>query len=51
MKAWRDEGVANQILEAEMLAFGHEENNHSLYSIVSTAFIFTQTVSRDGDYC
>ena len=51
MRAWRDVGVANQVLEAEVLAFGHEENNHSLYLRVSTEFIFTQTVSRDGDYC
>ena len=39
MRAWRDEDGANQVLEAEVLAFGQEENNHSLYFRVSTEFI------------
>ncbi len=37
MRAWRDEGVANQVLESEVSAFGHEEqsqfNFKSIYSV------------------
>lgn len=34
MRAWRDEGVANQILEAEVLAFGLEENKQFVFESI-----------------
>ena len=35
MRAWRDEGVANQVLEAEVLASGHESQSEfkSIYDV------------------
>ena len=30
MRAWRDEGVANQVLEPGVLVFRHEESSHSI---------------------
>ena len=51
MRAWRDEGVANQILESEVLAFTHEENSRNRTSRASTEFFSTRIVSRDGENC
>ena len=48
IRAWRDESVANQVLEPRLLAFTHEESSHSLISRASTHFVFKHVASRDG---
>ena len=48
VRAWRDEGVANQGLESEGLTFVREENVHNVHSRASTEFAFSQTVSTNG---
>ena len=51
MRAWRDGGVANQVLGSEVLAFAHEENRYNINLRASTELVFTQIVSRDGELC
>ena len=43
MRAWRDEGVANQGLESGVSAFV-QERSHNLNSRASTEFAFTLVV-------